>query len=125
MVALGVVLLVLVAAFTLVIVINGLDPMTLDSSGLLQLSLFGARIPANELGLFGSGAVAMLVLIIALALIRAGLRRGAARRRQQRTLLKAASGQAAADAERKPASKRSYPGRPGAPDEAGREPEHR
>ena len=67
MVALALILLVLVAALVVAIVVS--NPQTYG------LSIFGAIVPANALGIFLTGAVAMAVTILALLMLRMGLRR--------------------------------------------------
>jgi flagellar biosynthesis/type III secretory pathway M-ring protein FliF/YscJ len=78
MVALGLILLVLVAVLVIAIVAS--NPQTYD------LSIFGAVIPANGAGIFITGAIAMAVTILALLLLRTGIRRARARRKQLKAL---------------------------------------
>lgn len=78
MVALGLILLVLVAVLVLAIVVS--NPQTYN------LSIFGAVIPANGAGIFITGAIAMAVTILALLLLRTGIRRARARRKQLKAL---------------------------------------
>jgi flagellar biosynthesis/type III secretory pathway M-ring protein FliF/YscJ len=78
MVALGLILLVLVAVLVIAIVVS--NPQTYN------LSIFGAVIPANGAGIFITGAIAMAVTILALLLLRIGMRRARARRKQLKAL---------------------------------------
>lgn len=71
-VALALILLVLVAVLAVAIVVS--NPQ------IYELSIFGAIIPANSAGIFVTGAVAMAVTILALLLLRSGIRRSRARR---------------------------------------------
>jgi flagellar biosynthesis/type III secretory pathway M-ring protein FliF/YscJ len=71
-VALALILLVLVAVLAVAIVVS--NPQ------IYELSIFGAIIPANSAGIFITGAVAMAVTILALLLLRGGIRRSRARR---------------------------------------------
>jgi flagellar biosynthesis/type III secretory pathway M-ring protein FliF/YscJ len=72
MVALALVLLVLVAVLVAAIVFS--NPQ------IHELSIFGAIIPVNTAGIFITGAVGMAVTILALLLLRSGIRRARARR---------------------------------------------
>jgi hypothetical protein len=83
MVVLSLILLVLVAVLVVAIVVS--NPEVYD------LSIFGAVVPANAAGIFITGAVAMAVTILALLLLRMGIRRGRARRTERKVLLQAAS----------------------------------
>ena len=78
MVALGLILLVLVAVLVIAIVVS--NPQTYN------LSIFGAVIPANGAGIYITGAIAMAVTILALLLLRTGIRRARARRKQLKAL---------------------------------------
>ena len=82
MVVLALILLVLVAVLVVAIVVSNPD--------VYDLSIFGAVVPANSAGIFITGAVAMAVTILALLLLRMGIRRGRARRTERRVLLQAA-----------------------------------
>jgi len=82
MVVLALILLVLVAVLVVAIVVS--NPEVYD------LSIFGAVVPANSAGIFITGAVAMAVTILALLLLRTGMRRGRARRTERKVLLQAA-----------------------------------
>ena len=82
MVALALILLVLVAVLVVAIVVS--NPEIYD------LSIFGAVVPVNSAGIFITGAVAMAVTILAILLLRMGIRRGRARRTERKVLLQAA-----------------------------------
>jgi hypothetical protein len=71
-VALALILLVLVAVLAVAIVVSNPE--------IYELSIFGAIVPANSAGIFITGAVAMAVTILALLLLRSGIRRSRARR---------------------------------------------
>ena len=77
MVVLALILLVLVAVLVVAIVVSNPD--------VYDLSIFGAVVPANSAGIFITGAVAMAVTILALLLLRMGIRRGRARRTERRS----------------------------------------
>ena len=78
MVALALILLVLVAVLVVAIVVS--NPETYD------LSIFGAVIPVNSAGIFITGAIAMAVTVLALLLLRSGIRRARLRRKQLKAL---------------------------------------
>lgn len=78
MVVFALILLALVAVFCVAIVVS--PPEFYD------LSLFGALIPVNTTGVFVAGAAAMLVALVALGLLRMGLRRSRAKRKELKTL---------------------------------------
>ena len=78
------VLLLIVVVFTVGVVVSNPE--------VFELSIFGANVPVNAAGLYLVGAGAMLVLILAAALLRRGVRRELRRRRQVKTLRTAASG---------------------------------
>jgi hypothetical protein len=78
MVVLALILLVLVAVLVVAIVVS--NPQTYD------LSIFGAVIPATSAGIFITGAVTMAVTILALLLLRTGIRRARARRSKLKEL---------------------------------------
>ena len=78
MVALALILLVLVAVLVVAIVVS--NPQTYD------LSIFGAVIPVNSAGIFITGAIAMAVTVLALLLLRSGIRRARLRRKQLKAL---------------------------------------
>jgi cytoskeletal protein RodZ len=82
MVVLALILLVLVAVLVVAIVVS--NPEVYD------LSIFGAVVPANAAGIFITGAVAMAVTILAILLLRTGMRRARARRTERKVLLQAA-----------------------------------
>jgi len=58
----------------------------------MGMSVFGAEVPVTLGGVYFTGAGAMLVLILAAGLLRAGLRRRRAQRAQLRALKEAAGG---------------------------------
>ena len=78
------VLLLIVVVFSIAIVIS--NPAILD------LSIFGAHLPVTAGGVYFTGAAAMLVLVLALDLLRRGIRREVRRRRRVKSLQAAASG---------------------------------
>ena len=78
MVVLALMLLVLVAVLVVAIVVS--NPQIYD------LSIFGAVIPATSAGIFITGAVAMAVTILALLLLRGGIRRARVRRNKLKAL---------------------------------------
>ena len=78
MVAFALILLVLVAVLVVAIVVS--NPQIYD------LSIFGAVIPVNSTGIFITGAIAMAVAILALLLLRSGIRRARLRHRQLKAL---------------------------------------
>lgn len=82
MIPIAVVLLLIVAAFTIAVVVS--------NPGVQDLSVFGASIPVNDAGVYFTGAGAMLVVILALQLLRTGARREMARRKEIRALKSAA-----------------------------------
>jgi hypothetical protein len=78
MAVLGVILLVLVAVLVLAIFVSNPD--------IYDLSIFGAVVKVTSAGIFMTGAVTMAVTILALLLLRTGIRRGRARRKQLKEL---------------------------------------
>jgi hypothetical protein len=93
MVVLGLILLVLVAVLAIAIFVSNPD--------IYDLSIFGAVLKVTSGGIFITGAITMAVTILALLLLRTGIRRGRARRQRLKEL--AASDAAAADASTAPA----------------------
>lgn len=77
MVPIAVVVILVVIVFTVAVVLAP-DPAT--------LSIFGAQINTNTAGVYFTGAVTMLVLLLALMLFRAGLSRMARQRKEIRSL---------------------------------------
>jgi hypothetical protein len=77
-VVLALILLVLVAVLVVAIVVSNPQPY--------ELSIFGAIVPANTAGIFLTGAAAMAVTIVALLLLRTGIRRARARRKHLKEL---------------------------------------
>lgn len=88
MVPIAAVLVLIVVIFSLAVVIS--------NDGATQLSIFGAKISANTAGIYFTGAGAMLVLLLSLGLLRTGMKRMSAKRKELRTLQKAANGKAVA-----------------------------
>lgn len=82
MIPIAAVLMLIIIAFSVAVVVS--NPAVFD------LSIFGAAIPVTTSGVYFTGAGAMLVLVLALVLLRRGLKRGMARRRQVRALQNAA-----------------------------------
>ncbi len=82
MIPIAAVLLLILVVFSVAVVVS--NPAVFD------LSIFGASIPVTTSGVYFTGAGAMLVLVLALALLRRGLKREMARRRQVRALQNAA-----------------------------------
>jgi type IV secretory pathway TrbL component len=78
MVVLAVILLVLVAVLVVAIFVSNPD--------IYDLSIFGAVVPVTSAGVFLTGAVAMAATILALLLLRTGIRRGRARRKEIKAL---------------------------------------
>jgi hypothetical protein len=78
MVVLGLILLVLVAVLVLAIFVSNPD--------IYDLSIFGAVVKVTSAGIFITGAITMAVTILALLLVRTGIRRGRARRKQLKEL---------------------------------------
>jgi hypothetical protein len=78
MAALGLILLVLVAVLVLAIFVSNPD--------VYDLSIFGAVLNVTSAGIFMTGAITMAVTILALLLLRTGIRRGRARRKQLKEL---------------------------------------
>lgn len=81
MVPIAIVVILIVIVFTIAVVLAP-DPAT--------LSIFGAQINANTTGVYFTGAVTMLVLLVALLLLRHGISRSVRRRKEVQTLKKQA-----------------------------------
>lgn len=79
-----------IAGVLLLIIIVFSVAVVVSNPGVFDLSIFGATIPVTTAGVYFTGAGAMLVLILAAALMRRGLRREMARRKQVRALQNAA-----------------------------------
>ena len=77
MIIVALVLLVLVAVFTLAIVLSNPD--------VYELSLFRVLIPVTSAGVYLTGVGAAVLILVALAMLRAGLRRRRVRRLEQRS----------------------------------------
>jgi hypothetical protein len=78
MVVLALILLVLVAVLVIAIFVS--------NPGVYDLSIFGAVVPVTTAGIFITGAITMAVTILALLLLRTGIRRGRARRKEIKAL---------------------------------------
>jgi len=78
MAVLGLILLVLVVVLVLAIFISNPD--------IYDLSIFGAVVKVTSAGIFITGAITMAVTILAVLLLRTGIRRGRARRKQLKEL---------------------------------------
>jgi hypothetical protein len=78
MAVLGLILLVLVAVLVVAIFVSNPD--------VYDLSIFGAVVKVTSAGIFMTGAITMAVAILALLLLRTGVRRGRARRKQLKEL---------------------------------------
>jgi cytoskeletal protein RodZ len=78
MVAVALILLVLVAVLTVGIAVSNPD--------IYDLSIFGAVVKVSSVGIFLTGAIAMALTIVALLLLRVGIRRGRARRKEIKEL---------------------------------------
>jgi len=78
MVAVALILLVLVAVLTVGIVVSNPD--------IYDLSIFGAVVRVSSAGIFLTGAITMALTIVALLLLRIGIRRGRARRKEIKAL---------------------------------------
>ena len=99
MIPIAVVLLLIVAVFSIAVVVS--------NPGVQELSIFGASIPVNDAGVYFTGAGAMLVLILALGLLRTGARRELVRRKEIRALKSAAGDGPDRDADEKDADNSS------------------
>jgi flagellar biosynthesis/type III secretory pathway M-ring protein FliF/YscJ len=93
MAVLGLILLVLVVVLVLAIFVSNPD--------IYDLSIFGAVVKVTSAGIFITGAITMAVTILAVLLLRTGIRRGRARRKQLKEL--ETSGAAAPSASTTPA----------------------
>jgi hypothetical protein len=78
MAVLGLILLVLVAVLVLAIFVSNPD--------IYDLSIFGAVVKVTSAGIFITGAITMAATILGLLLLRTGIRRGRARRKQLKEL---------------------------------------
>lgn len=77
MVPIAIVVILIVVVFTVALVLAP-DPAT--------LSIFGAQINTNTTGVYFTGAVTMLVLLLSLMLLRAGVSRSVRHRKEVRSL---------------------------------------
>jgi hypothetical protein len=78
MVAVALILLVLVAVLTVGIAVSNPD--------IYDLSIFGAVVKVSSVGIFLTGAITMALTVVALLLLRTGIRRGRARRKEMKEL---------------------------------------
>lgn len=92
MIGVAVVLILLVLVFGFAVVISNTGPARIDDSGFLELSIFGARISATVPGIFFTGAVTMIILLLALLLLIAGIRRARGQRKRIKSLTESAQG---------------------------------
>jgi hypothetical protein len=90
MVAIALILLVLVAVLTVGIAVSNPD--------IYELSIFGAVVRVSSFGIFLTGAITMALTVVGLLLLRIGIRRGRARRKEIKEL-QAASDKAPASPE--------------------------
>ena len=90
MVAIALILLVLVAVLTVGIAVSNPD--------IYDLSIFGAVVRVSSFGIFLTGAITMALTVVGLLLLRVGIRRGRARRKEIKEL-QAASDKAPASPE--------------------------
>ncbi|MGO1973544.1 MAG: hypothetical protein ACTH2Q_11365 [Propionibacteriaceae bacterium] len=81
MVPIAIVVILIVIVFTVALLLAP-DPAT--------LSIFGAQINTNTTGVYFTGAVTMLVLLVSLLLLRAGISRSVRHRKEVRSLKKQA-----------------------------------
>ncbi|MGH3338024.1 MAG: hypothetical protein ACRDPL_04220, partial [Propionibacteriaceae bacterium] len=98
MVAVALILLVLVAVLTVGIAVSNPD--------VYDLSIFGAVVKVSSIGIFLTGAIAMALTIVAVLMVRVGIRRGRARRKEIKEL-QASSDNVAASPEEDSTSKTS------------------
>jgi hypothetical protein len=78
MVAVALILLVLVAVLTVGIAVSNPD--------IYDLSIFGAVVKVSSVGIFLTGAITMALTVVALLLLRIGIQRGRARRKEIKEL---------------------------------------
>jgi hypothetical protein len=78
MIAVALILLVLVAVLTVGIAVSNPD--------VYDLSIFGAVVKVSSIGIFLTGAITMALTVVALLLLRIGIRRGRARRKEIKEL---------------------------------------
>jgi cytoskeletal protein RodZ len=99
MVAVALILLVLVAVLTVGIAVSNPD--------IYDLSIFGAVVKVSSIGIFLTGAITMALTVVALLLLRIGIRRGRARRKEIKELQAASDNVPASSEEDSTASKTS------------------
>ncbi len=78
MVAVALILLVLVTVLTVGIAVSNPD--------IYDLSIFGAVVKVSSVGIFLTGAITMALTVVALLLLRIGIQRGRARRKEIKEL---------------------------------------
>ena len=91
MVAVALILLVLVAVLTVGIAVSNPD--------IYDLSIFGAVVKVSSFGIFLTGAITMALAVVGLLLLRIGIQRGRARRKEIKELQAASDKAAASPAE--------------------------
>jgi hypothetical protein len=91
MVAVALILLVLVAVLTVGIAVSNPD--------IYDLSIFGAVVKVSSFGIFLTGAITMALAVVGLLLLRIGIRRGRARRKEIKELQAASDTAPASPAE--------------------------
>ncbi len=96
MIPVALILLAIVILFCVAVVVS--NPVA------VTLSVFGLEIPLQTPAVFFTGAATMLVTIVALWLLRVGVRRERARRKELKTLKKAAKADAKATPATSPAA---------------------
>jgi hypothetical protein len=91
MVAVALILLVLVAVLTVGIAVSNPD--------IYDLSIFGAVVKVSSFGIFLTGAITMALAVVGLLLLRIGIQRGRARRKEIKELQAASDKAPASPAE--------------------------
>jgi hypothetical protein len=99
MVAVALILLVLVAVLTVGIAVSNPD--------IYDLSIFGAVVKVSSVGIFLTGAITMALTVVALLLLRIGIQRGRARRKEIKELQAASDNVPASSEEDSTTSKAS------------------
>jgi hypothetical protein len=92
MIGVAVVLILLVLIFGAAAVVSNSGPPSVSADGSLEFSIFVARVDATVPGIFFTGAVTMIILLLSILLLISGLRRA----RGQRQRIKALTHPAAA-----------------------------
>ncbi len=83
MIVLGLILLVIVAIFGIAVVVS--------NPGVHELSIFRVLVPVTYAGIFFTGVGATIVAVLGVILIRHGLRRARARRKERKELVSGAT----------------------------------